>query len=131
MGAPPLLTPYPCVYGSWKLVALQLPPSTVDAGGCSLDKNIDDDSNYHAESFSDSDGKSHNDLMQAVDDAEVEELLSNNGNSHTCLQQVLLALDPDQPTLVATSDFDKDTMDFIPASSPKHVQLSVEEIFSA
>ena len=37
------------------------------------------------------------------------------------------ALDPSQPDPFTPSNFDKDTMDFIPASSPKHVPLSVEE----
>ena len=48
-------------------------------------------------------------------------------NSHTRLQQVLQALDPSQPDPFDPSNFDEDTMDFIPASSPKHVPLSVEE----
>ena len=45
----------------------------------------------------------------------------------TRLQKVLRALNPSQPDPFAPSNFDKDTMEFIPASSPKHVPLSVEE----
>ena len=48
-------------------------------------------------------------------------------NSHARLQQVLRALDPSQPDPFAPSNFDEDTIDFIPTSSPKHVPLSVEE----
>ena len=48
-------------------------------------------------------------------------------NPHTRLQQVPQALDSSQPNPFAPSIFDEDTMDFIPASSPKHVPLSVEE----
>ena len=48
-------------------------------------------------------------------------------NSHNRLQQVLQALNPSQSDPFAPSNFDKDTMDFIPASSPNHVPLFVEE----
>ena len=57
----------------------------------------------------------------------MEELLSNDNNSHIRLQQVLRALDLSQPDPCAPSNFDEDTMDCIPASSPKHVPLFAEE----
>ena len=57
----------------------------------------------------------------------MEELLSNDNSSHIHLQQVLRALNPSQPGPFALSDFVEDTMDFIPASSPKHVPIGVEE----
>ena len=47
--------------------------------------------------------------------------------TQTQLQQILQSIDPIQLDSFAPSNFDKDTMDFIPASSPKHVPLSVEE----
>ena len=103
------------------------PTTGVESGGCSPDISIGNDRNYHMESFSDSNDQSHNNSVQVVDDNEVEDLPSNEDISHTRLQQVLQALGPSQPDPFAPSNFDEDTMNFIPASSPKHVPLSVED----
>ena len=103
------------------------PTTNFDAGGCSPDNTADNASDYHTESFSDSNYQSHNGSLQIVDDDEMEKLLSNDKNSHTCLQQILQALYPSQQEPCASSNCEKDTMGFIPASSPKHVPLSVEE----
>ena len=97
------------------------------ADGCSQANSVNNARNYHTESFLDSNEQSHNVSVQAVDDDEAEELLSNDNNSHICLQQVLRALDPIQPDPFAPSNFDVDILDFIPASSPKHLPFSVEE----
>ena len=64
------------------------PTTNVDAGGCSLDNSVENDSDYHMESFLDSDDQSHNGPVQSVDDDKVKELLSNDDNSHIRLQQV-------------------------------------------
>ena len=108
-------------------VACALCNDMYDHGRCSLDNKSDNDSTYHTQSFLDRNDQSHKGSVQVVDDDEVENLLSNDDNSHTCLQQILRALDPSHPDPFAPSNFDEDTMEFIPASSPKHVPLYVEE----
>ena len=56
-----------------------------DNGGCSLGNSLSNDSDYHTESFSDSNEQSHNGSGQVVDGDEVEDLLSNDDNSQTRL----------------------------------------------
>ena len=65
--------------------------------------------------------------MQSVDNAEVEELLSNDNKSHIRLQQVLRALNHSQLNPFAPPNFDEDTTDFILEFPPRHVPLFVEE----
>ena len=56
------------------------PATDTDTGGCSLDDSVDDASDYHTKPFLDSDDQSHNVSVQAADDDEVEDLLSNDNN---------------------------------------------------
>ena len=65
------------------------PTTGFEAGGCSPDGSVDNDSNYHTESFLNSHDQSHNGSVQAVNDDGAEELLNNDNNSHIRLHQVL------------------------------------------
>ena len=61
------------------------PVADIDTRWCSPDNIVDNASDITRNPFSDSDDQSHNISVQAGDDDEVEDLVSNDDNSQSCL----------------------------------------------